>query len=385
MTTELRRLNAMNLNKIIAERNKTRTIIRNIADGVIVTDPDNKILMLNSVAEQWFNTQERTLTEKPLRTMTQDQALLSMVDRARHRTEQEGELTAEIIVQPSKGWKKRVLQARSARVVSEDMELLGIVTILRDVTREKEIDQMKTELVSMVAHELRSPLTSISGFSELILDEDTTREQTEEYAGTILKESRRLGNLINKFLDISRIESGKIQAKKEPFDLTEMVIAVVGNNSHIASQKDIEVDMDFPDAVAPVFADQSMMEQVGLNLLSNAIKYSPEKTKVEIKIVEEKDNILVIFKDHGYGIPKEAQQKVFEKFYRVTDNEKVREVSGSGLGLALVKQIIELHGGEISLESEPGKGSVFTISLPKMTETQLETFNAQNIAEGVLW
>lgn len=385
MTKELGRLNKMNLNKIINERTKTLTIIRNIADGVIVTDSDDRILMLNSIAEQWFAVTEERVTDMPIRSIIKDKSLLTIVNNARSGPESANHLSAEIVVQPRNTRRTRVLQARSARVLGEKNELIGIVTILRDITREKEIDKMKTELVSMVAHELRSPLTSICGFSELILDEDTTREQTEEYAGTILKESRRLGNLINKFLDISRIESGKIQAKKEPLDLSEMVFSVVGNNSHVASQKNIEVDLDIPEKVPLTLADRSMMEQVGLNLFSNAIKYSPANTRLAIRIKETTESVWVEFQDQGYGIPEDSKQKIFEKFYRVTEDERVREVTGSGLGLSLVKQIIEIHGGEIRVESELGKGSVFTIVLPRMTASQLKAFDARGSLEGYTW
>ncbi|HQG46058.1 MAG TPA: HAMP domain-containing sensor histidine kinase, partial [bacterium] len=244
-------------------------------------------------------------------------------------------------------------------------ELIGIVAILSDITQQKEIDKMKTELVSMVAHELRSPLTSISGFSELLLDPELSREQQEEYAGIILKESNRLGELINKFLDISRIESGRIQPKKSPIDLAETVQMVVGNNSYLAAKKNIEVEVHPPDEPAEILADSGMMEQVFLNLLSNAIKYSPENTRITLLLRQNEKEVITEVHDQGYGIPRNALGKIFDKFFRVTEHEAVRANTGTGLGLALVKQIVELHGGRITVESEIGKGSVFTVYLPK--------------------
>ena len=365
MTTELRRLDNMNLAKIIAERNKTQTIIRNIADGVIVTDPKSKILILNSSAERWFNINESKVVDLPISDIIQEPKLLQLVAQASTRAKTPLP-SVEITTKVTGEWKPRILQAKAARVQQNDGTLIGIVTILRDITQQKEIDRMKTELVSMVAHELRSPLTSISGFSELLLDEDTTREQSSEYAGIILKEANRLSDLINKFLDISRIESGRIQPKKSQVDLIETLQMVVGNNSYLAQRKQIMVEVHTPDELPPVYADHGMMEQVFVNLFTNAIKYSPEKTRIDILVKETDDSVVTHFHDQGYGIPKEALVKIFEKFYRVADRDETREAQGTGLGLPLVKQIVEMHGGKISVKSQINKGSVFSVYLPKM-------------------
>jgi len=243
---------------------------------------------------------------------------------------------------------------------------------------------MKTELVSMVAHELRSPLTSISGFSELLLDPDLSREQQEEYAGIILKESNRLGDLINKFLDISRIESGRIQPKKNAIDLVETVQMVIGNNSFLAAKKNIDVEVHPPDEPAEIWADSGMMEQVFINLFSNAIKYSPENTRIDILVRQNENEVIAEVHDQGYGIPRNAIGKIFDKFFRVTEHEAVRASTGTGLGLALVKQIIELHGGRITVESEIGKGSVFTIYLPKAHIAQSGLPQTEEDAENII-
>ncbi len=364
MTTELRRLDNMNLAQIIAERNKTQTIIKNIADGVIVTDPQCRVLILNASAEKWLGLRQQEAADQPLSNYIHEEKMLRLIADA---TESKTAALppVEISLKLPGDWKPRILQARAARVLLEDGELIGVVTILRDITQQKEIDRMKTELVSMVAHELRSPLTSISGFSELLLDPDLTREQQEEYAGIILKESNRLGDLINKFLDISRIESGRIQPKKDALDLVEAVQMVVGNNSYLAAKKNIDVEVHTPEEVAEVWADSGMMEQVFLNLFSNAIKYSPENTRIDIIIRQSDSEVIAEVHDQGYGIPREALNKIFEKFYRVTEHEAVRANTGTGLGLALAKQIIELHGGRIMVESEVERGSVFSVYLPK--------------------
>ncbi len=367
MTTELRRLNNMNLNQMINEKNKTKTILKNIADGVIVTDPDNKVLVVNSVAESWLGLGENEILDQPVEKVIYEQNLLSLVNKIRHEGNHE-DTTVELIIKPDNKKKQIVLQAKAAQVIDNENKLIGIVTIFRDITKEKEIDRMKTELVSMVAHELRSPLTSIAGFSELLLDEGLTQEQSKEYAEIILKESNRLGDLINKFLDISRIESGKSQVHKTPVQIGHVIESVLEMNMYLAERKGMKVNLNVPEDLATVWVDREMMGEVILNLFSNAVKYSPDGKAISIEVDEKDDEQLVKMIDQGYGIPEKSLNKIFEKFYRVTDNEHIQEVTGSGLGLSLVKEIVELHDGAIWVESKLGEGSTFTFSIPKTEE-----------------
>lgn len=379
MTTELQRLDKLNLNKLINEKNKTDSILKNIADGVIGTDTNNRIIMVNAVMEQWFGIKAKQCLEQPLETCISNNTLLQFISKVRDNDKPENTLPeTEIKVKSTKTWRDIYLNARAARVFSEKNELIGIVTILRDITREKEIDRMKTELVSMVAHELRSPLTSISGFSELLLDSSVNREQSEEYAGIILKESNRLSELINKFLDISKIEAGKIQIKRVPMQLIEVLDKVLDVNMTQAERKGIVVSVKVANDIPLVLGDRDLLEQVVLNLFSNAVKYSPENTAIEIRLTEQLDFVLCEIEDNGFGISDKALPRIFEKFYRVTDNEKVREITGTGLGLSLVKEIIEIHGGTIEVKSKLGEGSTFFFTIPKYTgafqEPGTETF-----------
>jgi len=364
MTTELRRLNDMNLNKIINEKNKTETILKNIADGVIVTDPDNKVLVVNSIAESWFGLSERDILEQPIEKLIYEQKLFSLIDKIRTEGNHE-DTTVEILIKPDNKRKQIVLQAKAAQVIDSKNKLIGIVTIFRDVTKEKEIDRMKTELVSMVAHELRSPLTSIAGFSELLLDTGTTQLQSKEYAEIILKESNRLGDLINKFLDISRIESGKSQVHKTPIQFGQLIESILEMNMYLAERKRMKLRLNIPDNLSTLWVDREMMGEVIMNLFSNAVKYSPNGKTIVIEVEDRPEEQIVRVIDQGYGISEKSLNKIFDKFYRVTDNEHIQEVNGSGLGLSLVKEIIELHDGAIWVESKLGQGSTFTFSIPK--------------------
>lgn len=366
MTDQLRRIHQKNLHKIISEKNKTETILKNIADGVIVTDSSNRIQLVNTVAAKWFNLANLDYLEKPLENFINNRKLIKFIKEITSSSSKKLQ-NIEFVVENADSPKQQVLQARTARMMDEESkELVGIVTILRDITREKEIDRMKTELVSMVAHELRSPLTCISGFSELLMDNGVTREQSEEYAQIIIKESNRLSDLINKFLDISKIESGKSQMQKTPVDLKMLIEKVLDFNSQLAEKKQIRVDFDSPLEVPIVNLDRDMMEQVILNLYSNAIKYSPENARITIRLHDNERDMTIDVEDTGFGISENSLPHIFEKFYRVSDNEKVIDITGSGLGLALVKEIVEIHGGKIKVRSALGKGSTFTVVLPKL-------------------
>lgn len=371
MTEELRRLYERNLYKIINEKNKTEAILENIADGVILTNPSNQIELINYMAEYWFDLVGQNIIEQPIETSIENRRLMKFI---RHFTDNgENKYQAiEVTIRPRKERKDIILQARAARVLDEKKNFIGVVTVLRDITREKEIDRLKTELVSMVAHELRSPLTSISGFSELLLDTGISREQGEEYASIILKESNRLGDLINKFLDISKIEAGKSQVRRSPVDLKFLIQRVLELNAQLAKMKNIKVTLESPYMVPTVNVDRDMMEQVILNLYSNAIKYSPDHASITVRVFEMEENLKVEFEDTGYGISENALPRIFDKFYRVSDNERINDTVGSGLGLSLVKEIIEIHGGNIEVSSKIGEGSVFTFTLPKTNGLPLD-------------
>lgn len=363
----------------LSEKKQIETILKETGDGVIVTDAQNRILRINSVAAKWFHLDD-PYEKKPIRELIQDEELISCIEEI-CKSSKNKSTTIEINTIPTGETKPRILQALASRIEDDEVvaettdeheRLIGVATVLRDITREKEIDRLKTELVSLVAHELRSPLTCISGFSELLLDINVSREQSQEYASIILKESNRLSDLINKFLDISKIEAGKSQLRKTPVDMKMLVEKVLDFNSQLADKKEIGVSLESPPEVATLNVDRDMMEQAILNLYSNAVKYSPEKARVTVKIIESEQELIIEFKDTGFGISEQSLPHIFDKFYRITDDDRVRDIQGSGLGLSLVREIIEIHGGYIKVNSAPGKGSTFIVTLPKNGEAVLE-------------
>ena len=370
MAEEMGRLKRLDVSEIINEKKKTETLLRNIADGVVVTDPQDRVLVINSVAEKWFGLQEKEATQKPISDCIKNQPLISLLQEVKDgRLHSSAEFSFHVL-----GTREmKVFQAHAARVHNQEDQLVGVVTVIRDVTKEKEADRIKTELISMVAHELKSPLTSIYGFSELLLDADLKDPQAKEYAQVILNESTRLTDLVNKFLDLSRLEAGRTEIRMSPFDLRQVVGKILETYKGQAEEKKIRVIMEIPENLPLALGDQDMIEQVLLNLLSNAVKYSPNHSKIGIEAKEDEKEIVVNVIDNGYGIPKEALPRIFDKFYRVVDSEGAEEVEGSGLGLALAKEIVEKHGGKITVNSRLGVGSVFSFTIPKAEMTTNES------------
>jgi len=269
------------------------------------------------------------------------------------------------------GSAKRFLQFYTAPVQGEDgQETIGRILVLRDVTRERELDKMKTDFISVVSHELRTPLTSIKGYTDLLLSGATGElsELQSEFLSIIQSSTTRLSNLINDILDISRIESGTIQIKHEPIDYRAIVSDTLRLMKAAADEKQISMDAGLPETIPPVRGDSDKVTQVLANLVSNAIKYTPEGgwVKVSLEITGEA-SVTTCVADSGIGVSDEDQAKLFQKFFRA-DNTSTREAGGTGLGLVIAKTIIELLGGAIWVESEPGRGSRFYFTLPLFLE-----------------
>lgn len=234
-----------------------------------------------------------------------------------------------------------------------------------DVSSRVEIDRMKDEFVSTVSHELRTPLASLRGFTELMLSRDFSEEKRREFLGIIHRESKRLANLINDFLDIQRIESGQQRLQVEDFDVRELLRDAEQLFASGAPRHQFRIRCE--ERLPGVRADRERTAQVIANLVSNAVKYSPDGGAIELSALRRDGQIRIEVRDQGMGIPAEKAGSLFRKFYRV-DNAANREIGGTGLGLALVKQIVEMQGGNVGVETEAGAGSTFWFTLPVSDE-----------------
>jgi signal transduction histidine kinase len=237
----------------------------------------------------------------------------------------------------------------------------GTIFVHRNITKEFEVDRMKSEFVSTVSHELRTPLASIIGFTELIMTRELKPDRQKKYLSTIYHEAERLTALIDDFLDIQRMEAGKQCYETIELELLPIIRKVM-DLQKVQSDKH-ELILEYVGGSDIIMGDSEKMEQALTNLVHNAIKYSPDGGEIRISLFEKNEMVNIEVKDEGLGIPPEAIEKLFEKFYRV-DNSDRRSIGGTGLGLAIVQEIINGHNGEIKVESQYGKGSTFSVLLP---------------------
>lgn len=261
----------------------------------------------------------------------------------------------------------RFMQVYTAPVLGDHgASVIGRIIALRDVTRERELDKMKTDFISVVSHELRTPLTSIKGYTDLLLSgaAGDTSELQREFLGIIQGSTTRLSNLINDILDISRIESGRIDIKHEPIDYRKIVADAMRLMHAHADEKQIVMDASLPETMPLVSGDADKVTQVVTNLISNALKYTPHGGWIKVLLEVTGDaSVTTCIADSGIGIGPEDQKRLFQKFFRA-DNTSTREAGGTGLGLVIAKSIVELLGGAIWVESEVGRGSKFFFTLP---------------------
>jgi len=258
-----------------------------------------------------------------------------------------------------------------ARGVEESEESapqpLCLSVTIRDVTRIKEYEKLKSDMISLMSHELRTPITSINGFAELLAMDETIPAESREFLTIISNESQRLSRMINTFLAVTQLEAAdKQEVLKIPLKLDDVVRETLASLQPVAKKKRIRLIEQPASRMPPVAADKSLITQVVANLVGNAIKYSPERTTVTVSTVLEADAVRVQVEDRGYGIPPESIDKVWEKFYRVARDGQEKDEESTGLGLAFVREVVEQHGGEVLVESEVGRGSTFSFTLPRL-------------------
>jgi signal transduction histidine kinase/DNA-binding response OmpR family regulator len=354
-------------------------ITDSVDEGLLLVSLEQRILAINKRFLELFDIPLERITGQRLedtRTLfeqifAEGEELVELVLTSSADTTQEHtRLVAQVWPQA------RELQLYSTPV-RDEQSFLGRLYVFRDVTHEREVDRMKTEFVSLVSHELRTPLTSIKGYTEMVLDGDAgeINEEVEEYLGIVFNNAERLVALVNDLLDISRIESGRIQLKLETVDLNEIVQTVKLSMQQKIKEKGQSLSIDIDPQATSVTADKGKLVQVLTNYVSNAYKYTQQGGDLRIEIRRQGDFARVAVQDNGFGISPEDQARLFTRFYRV-DNSMTREIGGTGLGLSIVKQLIELQGGAVGLESAPGKGSRFTFTVP------LAEWPAQNLPDA---
>jgi two-component system phosphate regulon sensor histidine kinase PhoR len=353
----------LQLRIVMAERDHAESIIRSFSDAVLVTDAFDELVLANESAARTLGFDPATARRSPIASVLRDQSLIGLMREMRQSGSTGGRRIVEHRVGGAGG--ERIYKATLSCIAAPDGQPAGVVAVLHDITREKEVAQMKNEFVSNVSHELRTPLASIKAYVEMLLDGEVADEKTmREFHEIIQSEANRLGRLIDNLLNISRIESGLVKISKKPLSLTTVVKEALEVIAPQARQKDIAIIEKISPAVYQTLADHDMLCEAVLNLLSNAVKYTPAggRITVQTSIDETKRSVAVRISDSGVGIPAKDLPFVFDKFYRSESNSRMAK--GTGLGLSLVKHIVEsVHQGRLFVDSEVGVGSTFGFEL----------------------
>jgi two-component system phosphate regulon sensor histidine kinase PhoR len=241
--------------------------------------------------------------------------------------------------------------------------VVGIVACLSDITKQRELQQMKTEIMTLVTHELRTPLTAIQGMSEVLTQFDVDRARQREMHAAIHEEAKRLARMIDDYLNITRLEAGARTLRKVPLRVEAIVERVALLLNPVGASRHIPIFCELEKGLPVIQADPDLLAQAVTNVLGNAIKYSPQGAEVHVAVRMDTTDVLVEVADNGYGIAPDDVKRIFDKFYRVPRAESVEE-PGTGLGLTFVREIMESHGGQITVQSELGKGSTFSLRIP---------------------
>ncbi len=353
--------------ELIQEKDKIKAIIEGMEDGVFATDKDLKVILLNHKAEELlgkcigYSLKNKILDEEFIRVYQNSAVKGRGVEK---EIEFDGQ-TYAVIITP----------------VKEKKEVTGQVAVLRNITKQKEMERLKSNFLSVASHELKTPLTSIKSFSEMLIDEELDKNTQQEFIQLINEESDRLARLLEDLLNISKLDLGKRKINKQSLNTKDILEGMHLRFKELAKENGITINFDISNECQQIVADKDVIDQIIINLLSNAIKYSPKggNIQIEVKKIGYKQlpdfikqqlapiqYLLISIADTGIGISKCEMKHLFiDEFFR-SDRKEVRETSGTGLGLTIVRRLVTQHGGEVFAESNLGKGSKFSFVLPIM-------------------
>jgi two-component system phosphate regulon sensor histidine kinase PhoR len=357
------------LNARLLERAKFVDLaLRSVEDGLVIAAPDGRITFANRAAGAILGSTARGLVGQNLQrrlagTLDDDTLARLVSDGVR--------IDREIVVRSARPRHYTLRMAPVSAGDAADGPVLGIVASLSDVTRQYELQQTKNDVISLVSHEMRTPLTAIQGMTELLAEYDVGPERRREMNLAINDEVKRLARMISEYLDITRLESGVTVLRPSPLHLETLIERVLVMLDPVAGQCGIRLVRNFAAGLPALVGDADLLSRAVENLVSNAIKYSPGGTDVTVSASNDDSAFSIQVADQGYGIPEAGLARIFEKFYRVPRVQDA-DVPGTGLGLSLVREIAELHGGSVTVRSEVNAGSTFTLRLP-LAETAPST------------
>lgn len=370
-TGNKRKLDALNVLKALTVEQKCEaSSLTYIDEGVAIAYLDGTLALVNPTLLTFAG-----LTAQQVSSMD----LFDLLNKFRTDIFDEPEIAVRRVLQTGLEYegeldfnsKNQILNLRISllreRENTKGAQPLGIAVYVRDLTATKEYEKLKSDMISLMSHELRTPLTSINGFAELLSADATIPAQAREFVSIIANESQRMSRMINTFLSVTQLQrKDKQEVLKIPLRLDEVVRETIASQQPFAKKKRIRLIEQPAHRIPPVAADKSLITQAVKNLVNNAIKYSPERTTVTVSTALEAEAVRVCVEDRGFGIPAEAKERVWDKFYRVVREGQEKDEESTGLGLSFVREVIEQHGGRVELDSEEGRGSKFSFTLPRL-------------------
>ena len=361
-------------------KDQIEAIINSSNDALIATDINDKIILANLRLEKLFQIDAKKVVGQTLNQFFEDikgkvknpEKFTDLLKKRLKdgRTKYQEEIR---LINPA----QMFLKIYDAPILSKKNEPIGRLITFYDFTKEKEIDKVKTEFVSLASHQLRTPLSSMRWFLEMLLigDAGELSKQQKDFVEQVYRSTLRMSELVNALLNISRLETGRLNIRPKLFQPEELIRKIIEENKQIARSRNCELVFEKPkNLVEKINFDPSLIRQVLDNFLSNAIKYSKwgEKIKVIIRLVQNNQETVFSVTDFGIGIPERDQPRVFQKFFR-SDNAAIRDAEGAGLGLYICKMIIETSGGRIWFESKENEGTTFFFTLPRIGSPKVHT------------
>lgn len=348
---------------------KDEALLESIGEGMIATDANGTIILANTQAEALLGYSVRQMIDKPYTDIVQpidtNGVLVPVKDRPMSIAMATGKPASSTNYQYQRKDKTLFPVAITASPIESNGKRIGGIVVFRDITKEKQIDKAKTEFVSLASHQLRTPLSAIGWYVEMLLSGDAGKLAAPqiEYLKEIQHGSKRLVDMVNSLLNVSRIELGTFMVEPTPTKPVEIAEAVLGEVKALIEKKHMTLERQFAKDIPILKLDQHLLQIILQNLISNSIKYTPEKGKIVVSLGMKDDMLGIKVADNGIGIPKDQQTHIFEKLFRA-DNVRSTDTDGTGLGLYMVKQIVTEIGGTISFKSAAGKGTTMLVLLP---------------------
>ena len=352
------------LQDIADSNSRLKTLVNSLSDGVMALDRDQRVVLANPAFLHMIDYHGGSVVGHAAEALPVGETLKNMVTDGMASL---GSDLTEIVEEISweRGGEKRIFKATCTPFRGRTGAIIGKIVVLNDITALKELDQMKSDFVSLVCHEVRSPMNSLLMQIQVILD-GLAGDLTEKQIRILNRVSGKmlgLTEMVSELLDLSRIESGLITSEKEQLDFNALLAEQLELHLPGAAEKNISIDLEIDRPLPMILASRRGMEEVMTNLITNAIKYSPDKSAIVVRACMENEYLQVFVEDSGFGIPPEDLDRVFNRFYRVKD-KNTREQQGTGLGLSLVKSIIETHHGSVKVASALGEGTTFSFLIP---------------------